>query len=94
MATASQVYSGNSATLTKIDKLRERLGTSRISLPQVTICPSYVIRNPLVVVGDQSSGKSSVLEGITGSRALHKIRNPDYLQTRESRRVCDLYHTA
>ncbi|CAJ2513571.1 Uu.00g016900.m01.CDS01 [Anthostomella pinea] len=44
---------GNLAILTKVDKLRELIGT-RVALPQ------------LVVVGDQSSGKSSVLEGLTG----------------------------
>ncbi|KAK9787206.1 putative P-loop containing nucleoside triphosphate hydrolase protein [Seiridium cardinale] len=45
--------SGNLSILTKVDKLRELVGT-RVALPQ------------LVVVGDQSSGKSSVLEGLTG----------------------------
>ncbi|KAI1503956.1 P-loop containing nucleoside triphosphate hydrolase protein [Biscogniauxia marginata] len=45
--------SGNLSILTKVDKLRELIGT-RVALPQ------------LVVVGDQSSGKSSVLEGLTG----------------------------
>ncbi|KAI0421071.1 interferon-induced GTP-binding protein Mx2 [Xylaria grammica] len=44
---------GNLSILTKVDRLRELIGT-RIALPQ------------LVVVGDQSSGKSSVLENLTG----------------------------
>lgn len=45
---------GNQALLDKIDKLRELNVGSLVSLPQ------------LVVVGDQSSGKSSVLESLTG----------------------------
>lgn len=45
---------GNQALLDKIDKLRELNVGSIISLPQ------------LIVVGDQSSGKSSVLESLTG----------------------------
>ncbi|KAK6080871.1 interferon-induced GTP-binding protein Mx1 [Seiridium cupressi] len=44
---------GNLSILTKVDKLQEFVGT-RVALPQ------------LVAVGDQSSGKSSVLEGLTG----------------------------
>jgi GTPase SAR1 family protein len=45
---------GNRALLDKIDKLRELNVGSIISLPQI------------IVVGDQSSGKSSVLESLTG----------------------------
>lgn len=48
-----QASPGNLSILTKVDKLRELIGT-RVALPQ------------LVVVGDQSSGKSSVLENLTG----------------------------
>lgn len=45
---------GNQALLDKIDRLRELNVGSIVSLPQ------------LIVVGDQSSGKSSVLESLTG----------------------------
>ncbi|KAI1763735.1 P-loop containing nucleoside triphosphate hydrolase protein [Hypoxylon sp. FL1150] len=48
-----QTNPGNLSILTKVDRLRELIGT-KVALPQ------------LVVVGDQSSGKSSVLEGLTG----------------------------
>lgn len=35
----------------------------------------------LVVVGDQSSGKSSVLEGLTGLRVMYSLRNAYYVSS-------------
>ncbi|KAK4202445.1 P-loop containing nucleoside triphosphate hydrolase protein [Triangularia verruculosa] len=52
--TAQDGLLASPALLAKIDKLRERNIGSHIPLPQ------------LVVVGDQSSGKSSLLESLTG----------------------------
>ena len=53
-----------------IDRLRELGVSENVSLPQVCICYYYQIFGTnivkLVVVGDQSSGKSSLLEGLTG----------------------------
>ncbi|KAJ4302817.1 hypothetical protein N0V90_001708 [Kalmusia sp. IMI 367209] len=46
-----------------IDKLRELGVSENVSLPQLD--PILIVRK-LVVVGDQSSGKSSLLEGLTG----------------------------
>ena len=63
---------GNQAMLSKIDKLRELNVGSLIPLPQVIpSTPPRASRHQLtfeklVVVGDQSSGKSSVLESLTG----------------------------
>jgi GTPase SAR1 family protein len=53
-----------------IDKLRELGVSENVSLPQVSppCCSGkiYTYVRKLVVVGDQSSGKSSLLEGLTG----------------------------
>ncbi len=54
-----------------IDQFRDLGINEDISLPQVSIdvhlCSSYLLTyiSQLVVVGDQSSGKSSLLEGLT-----------------------------
>jgi len=70
---------GNQVLLAKVDKLRELGVGSMIGLPQVRRLPPYdpqALRCPgrhvlkiifkIIVVGDQSSGKSSVLESLTG----------------------------
>jgi hypothetical protein len=53
-----------------IDRLRELGISDNVSLPQVrkytSLCNSLLMAMKLVVVGDQSSGKSSLLEGLTG----------------------------
>ncbi len=63
----------SAALLRKIDKLREINIGKHVPLPQVsppsTTQPSHPTNNTpnqLVVVGDQSSGKSSLLESLTG----------------------------
>ena len=62
---------GDQATLAKIDKLRELNVGAIIPLPQVCknsrqLTGGCLILRQLIVVGDQSSGKSSVLESLTG----------------------------
>ncbi|KAJ4361747.1 hypothetical protein N0V83_010687 [Neocucurbitaria cava] len=53
-----------------IDKLRELGVSENVSLPQVSASlgtsEAVLIPSKLVVIGDQSSGKSSLLEGLTG----------------------------
>lgn len=67
---AADVGLGNQVLLTKIDKLRELNVGAIIPLPQVRTLAYTTVSDltapQLVVVGDQSSGKSSVLESLTG----------------------------
>jgi GTPase SAR1 family protein len=63
----------SASLLEKIDKLRERNIGKHVPLPQVSLplisrcLPFHVLtQQKLVVVGDQSSGKSSLLESLTG----------------------------
>ncbi|KAK4147908.1 COG4 transport protein-domain-containing protein [Dichotomopilus funicola] len=61
----------SASLLRKIDKLRERNIGTHVALPQVCAYPTPFLSlacesNKLVVVGDQSSGKSSLLESLTG----------------------------
>lgn len=61
------------ALLEKVDKLRDLNIGQHVPLPQVKSDDRYLLRfrmsshiKQLVVVGDQSSGKSSLLESLTG----------------------------
>lgn len=61
---------GQVRVLGVIDKLRELGINENVSLPQVWLSSDEVLiradTRELVAVGDQSSGKSSLLEGLTG----------------------------
>ncbi|KAL9629646.1 MAG: hypothetical protein Q9164_006787 [Protoblastenia rupestris] len=67
MASGQDSRLGDPTLLAKMDKLRERGISEYIRLPQASnnvVHDAYSFAQ-LIVVGDQSSGKSSVLEGLT-----------------------------